>query len=153
MQMKTQSLKAVALVIVVSLVAAILISCGGEEATSTPEPVAPEATTAPGATEAPAPTELPPTEAPPTEAPEPAEETSVVIAIPEDPPSFNGIVTDTGYEQMAAKLVLLGMAGVDPNGEVYPVLAAELPTEENGDVVVDEDEWTMDVTWKMRDHG
>jgi peptide/nickel transport system substrate-binding protein len=60
-------------------------------------------------------------------------------------------VTDTGYEQMAMKLVLLGMAGIDADGEVYPVLAAELPTEENGGVVVDEDEWTMDATWTLRD--
>jgi peptide/nickel transport system substrate-binding protein len=130
------------------VVALVLAACGGgEDATSTPEPAAPEATQAPEATMAPEPTEPPP----PTEAPEPEEESSVVIAIPEDPPSFNGIVTDTGYEQMAMKLVLLGMAGVDPNGEVYTELAAELPTQENGDVVVDEDEWTMDVTWKMRD--
>ncbi len=85
-----------------------------------------------------------------TQEPPAGEPTSIVIAIPEDPPSFNGIVTDTGYEQMAMKLVLLGMAAVDPEGDVYPVLAAELPTIENGDVVVDEEAWTMDVTWHMR---
>jgi peptide/nickel transport system substrate-binding protein len=104
-------------------------------------------------------TQVTPTEAPVAEeevveapsAEEPGEETSIVIVIPEDPPSFNGIVTDTGYEQMAMKLVLLGMASIDPEGNVYPVLAAELPTVENGGVVVDEDAWTMDVTWKMRD--
>jgi len=112
-----------------------------EEATETPEP-AEEAMEAPAATEE-------PTEAPATE--EPEEETSIVIVIPEDPPSFNGIVTDTGYEQMAMQLVLLGMASIDPEGNVYPELAAELPTVENGGVVIDEDEWTMDVTWKMRD--
>jgi len=78
-------------------------------------------------------------------------ETSVVIVIPEDPPSFNGIVTDTGYEQMAMKLVLLGMASVDPDGNIYPVLAAEIPTVENGGVAVDEEAGTMEVTWKMRD--
>jgi peptide/nickel transport system substrate-binding protein len=96
-------------------------------------------------------TEEQPTEALPTvEQPVTEEETTVVILVPEDPPSFNGIVTDTGYEQMAMKLVLLGMASVDPDGEVYPVIAAELPTVENGGVVIDEDAWTMDVTWKMR---
>lgn len=144
---RTKTLNALALVIILALLAVVLVSCGGgEEATSTPEPVAPEPTEAPEPTKAPEPTEPPP----PTEPPEP-EETSIVIAIPEDPPSFNGIVTDTGYEQMAMKLVLLGMAAIDPDNEVYPVLAAELPTEENGGVVIDEDEWTMDVTWKMRD--
>jgi peptide/nickel transport system substrate-binding protein len=131
------------LMLLTLVISMVLTACGGgEEATNTPQPAAPEPTTAPEE----------PTKAPePTEPPPPPEETSIVIAIPEDPPSFNGIVTDTGYEQMAMKLVLLGMASIDPNGNVYPVLAAELPTEENGDVVVDEDAWTMDVTWKMRD--
>jgi peptide/nickel transport system substrate-binding protein len=123
-----------------------LSGCGSSESTEEPTAVPTEPETAVEPTKAPE-----PTEPPPTEAPEPAQETSIVIAIPEDPPSFNGIVTDTGYEQMAMKLVLLGMASIDPNGEVYPVLAAELPTQENGDVVVDEEAWTMDVTWKMRD--
>lgn len=127
--------KTLALIVVFVLLATSLIACGKQE-----EP-----------TEAP-PVEEEPTEAPPVEdEPAPEEETTVVILAPEDPPSFNGIVTDTGYEQMAMKLVLLGMASVDPNGEVYPVIAAELPTVENGGVVVDEDAWTMDVTWKMRD--
>jgi peptide/nickel transport system substrate-binding protein len=123
-----------------------LPGCGSSESTEEPTALPTEPETAVEPTKAPE-----PTEPPPTEAPEPAQETSIVIAIPEDPPSFNGIVTDTGYEQMAMKLVLLGMASIDPNGEVYPVLAAELPTQENGDVVVDEEAWTMDVTWKMRD--
>jgi peptide/nickel transport system substrate-binding protein len=138
------------LVVVFLLVASMILaacSSSGEAATSTPVPAAPEATQPPAeATQPPEPTEPPP----PTEPPA-AAETSMVLAVPEDPPSFNGIVTDSGYEQMAMKLVLLGMAGVDPNGEVYPVLAAELPTLENGGVALDEDAWTMDVTWKIRD--
>jgi len=130
-----RSLKVLALVAVFVLLVTSLIGC---------KPAAVEE-----------PTEAPPVGEPaeePAEEPEPAEEeTSIVIVIPEDPPSFNGIVTDTGYEQMAMKLVLVGMAAVDPQGEYYPVLAAELPTVENGGVVIDEDAWTMDVTWKMRD--
>jgi peptide/nickel transport system substrate-binding protein len=47
-------------------------------------------------------------------------------------------------------LVMLGLTGVDPQGKVYPELAAELPTIENGGVVVDEEAGTMDVTWKLR---
>jgi peptide/nickel transport system substrate-binding protein len=131
------------LMLSVLVVTMVLTACGGgEEATNTPQPAAPEPTTAPEE----------PTRAPePTEPPPPPEETSIVIAIPEDPPSFNGIVTDTGYEQMAMKLVLLGLAAIDPQGNYYPVLAAELPTVENGGVVIDEEAWTMDVTWKMRD--
>ena len=87
-----------------------------------------EATAAPTQAEVEATKEDTPTEVPATAVPEPEEATSIVIVIPEDPPSFNGIVTDTGYEQMAMKLVLLGMAAVDENSEPYPILAAELPT-------------------------
>ena len=146
--------KTLALVFIFALLAITLVSCGGDDEEPTKAPTkAAEPTKATEPTKAGEPTKAPePTEPPaPTEAPEPEEETTIVIVIPEDPPSFNGIVTDTGYEQMAMKLVLLGMAGIDADGEVYPVLAAELPTEENGGVVVDEDEWTMDATWTLRD--
>ena len=77
-------------------------------------------------------------------------EEGIVIVIPEDPPSFNPAVADTGYDYLVMELVMLGLADIDPNGNVFPELAAELPTIENGDVVVNEDDWTMTVTWKMR---
>jgi peptide/nickel transport system substrate-binding protein len=76
---------------------------------------------------------------------------SAVIIIPQDPLGFNGLVADTGYEAMVGELVLLAVSEIDPNGNVYPELAAEIPTLENGGVVMDEDAWTMDVTWKLRD--
>ena len=75
----------------------------------------------------------------------------IVIVIPEDPPSFNPIVTDTGYDALVMELVMLGLSDVDANGNVFPELAAELPTVENGGVVLDEDAGTMAVTWKMRE--
>ena len=78
------------------------------------------------------------------------QKTQIVIVIPEDPPSFNPTITDTGYDSLVMKLVLLGLADLDPNGNAFPELAAELPTVENGDVVVDEENGTMDVTWKLR---
>jgi peptide/nickel transport system substrate-binding protein len=74
----------------------------------------------------------------------------IVIVIAEDPPSFNATMTDTGYDAMVMELVMLGLSDIDPNGNVLPELAAELPTVENGDVVVDEENGTMDVTWKLR---
>jgi len=74
----------------------------------------------------------------------------IVIVIPEDPPSFNPAIADTGYDYLVMELVMLGLADIDPNGNVFPELAAELPTQENGGVVVNEDDWTMAVTWKMR---
>lgn len=74
----------------------------------------------------------------------------IIILIPEDPTAFNGVVADTGYNQMAMELVMLGLADADPYGNVFPELAAELLTVENGGVTLDEANGTMDVTWKMR---
>ena len=75
---------------------------------------------------------------------------TITILIAEDPPSFNAMISDTGYDSLVMELVMLGMTDVDPQGTIFPELAAELPTVENGDVVVDENAGTMDVTWKMR---
>ncbi len=74
----------------------------------------------------------------------------ITIVIPEDPPSFNAVIAYTGYDAMVMKLTLLGMTGIDPDGNVYPELAVELPSIENGEVVQDEEGGTMSVTWKMR---
>lgn len=79
------------------------------------------------------------------------EETTVVITIPDDPPSFNGLVTDAGFDSLVMELVLLSVTDIDPNGNIYPELAAELPSVENGSVVYDEDTGAMDVTWRLRD--
>ncbi len=87
----------------------------------------------------------------PTGASNPATESSgIVIVIPEDPPSFNPIVADTGYDSLVMELVLLGLSDIDSDGNVFPELAAELPTVENGGVVLDEEAGTMSVAWKMR---
>jgi len=87
---------------------------------------------------------------PATEESIPGEKSSITILIPEDPPSFNAVVGDTGYDALVMNLVMLGLTGVDPEGNVYTELAAELPTVENGDVVVDEETQSMDVAWKLR---
>jgi peptide/nickel transport system substrate-binding protein len=76
---------------------------------------------------------------------------SITIVIAEDPPSFNPLVADTGFDALVMELVMLGMTDVDPNGNIFPELAAELPTVENGGVIVDEESDSMSVTWKMRD--
>jgi len=158
-----KAIKALALVTLLVMLATTLIGCGATpEPTAPPEPTdvaveptdAPEPTKAPGPTEAPEPTEAPPpTDAPaPTEAPPPEpEDSSIVIAIPEDPAGFNGYVSDTGYEQLLGELAMLGLTDLDPEGNLFLELAAELPTVENGGVVLDEEAWTMDVTWNMRD--
>lgn len=79
-----------------------------------------------------------------------AESSQIIIVIAEDPPSFNATLTDTGYDAMVMELVMLGLADIDPNGNIFPELAAELPTIENGGVMVDDENGTMDVTWKLR---
>ncbi|HUM28031.1 MAG TPA: ABC transporter substrate-binding protein, partial [Anaerolineales bacterium] len=84
-------------------------------------------------------------------APADSAQNSITIVIPEDPPSFNPIIADTGYDALVMELVMLGLSDIDPEGKVFPELAAELPTLENGDVVVDDDAGTMTVTWKMRE--
>jgi peptide/nickel transport system substrate-binding protein len=76
---------------------------------------------------------------------------AVTILIGEDPLSFNAAVGDTGYDALVMHMVMLGLTGIDPEGNVYPQLAAELPTVDNGGVVVDENAGTMDVTWQLRD--
>ena len=85
-----------------------------------------------------------------TEAPTPGTNKSITIVIPEDPPSFNPMVSDTGYDALVMELVMLGLTDIDPSGNIFPELAAELPTADNGEVVVDEEASTMSVTWKMR---
>jgi len=145
-----KSLKALTLVILVMFLVASLISCapsGKEEEPAEPAPVEEAVEEAEEAEE-----EAPAEPAPAEEAePEMAEETSITILIPEDPTGFNGLVTDTGYEQTLMELALLALTDIDPQGEIFLEMAAEMPTLDNGGVVVDEDAWTMDVTWTMRD--
>jgi peptide/nickel transport system substrate-binding protein len=74
----------------------------------------------------------------------------ITIVIPEDPPSFNPVLVDVGYDALVMEMVMLGLTDIDPNGNIFPELAQELPTVENGSVMVDEYGGTMSVTWKMR---
>lgn len=74
----------------------------------------------------------------------------ITIVLAEDPPSFNPMVADTGMDALVMELVLLGLTDIDPNGNIFPELAADLPTIENGAVKVDEELGTMSVTWQLR---
>jgi peptide/nickel transport system substrate-binding protein len=132
--------KVILLTVALTTLLALLASgCVPSEPVTTPEPPGEETPVAPAPTPEPEPT------------PEPPEETSIVVLIQAEPTGFNGIVSDTGQEQFLMELVMLGLTDLDPHGDIFLELAAELPTVENGGVVVDEDAWTMDVTWKMRD--
>ena len=125
---------------VLTLLAMMLAGCAPSMVTETPAEVAavPQETPIPEVVETPIETAAVP------------QESSIVIVIPEDPPNFNAVVADTGYDALVMELVMLGLTDIDPEGNIFPELAAELPTVENGSVVVDEDAWTMDVTWKLR---
>ena len=136
-----KSMKVLVWVSVFVIVLSGIVACGpaAQKTGETPAGQPTQAVVVAAATEVPT--------QPPTEQPQ---EESVVIVIPEDPLSFNGAVGDQGYDSMVMKLVLLGLADIDPDGKVFPELASELPTVENGGVVVDENAGTMDVTWKIR---
>jgi len=135
MYTKKRSLFFLTFMVIPSLV---LAACGGStQATAQP-------TTAATANPPPAATQIEDT---PTSVPT---NNGITIVIPEDPPSFNAVIAYTGYDAMVMKLTLLGMTGIDPDGNIYPELAAELPTVDNGEVVVDETAGTMSVTWNMR---
>jgi peptide/nickel transport system substrate-binding protein len=137
------------------LAAFVLSACAPAATEAPPEEVATEEEAPPPEEPEQPPADEPPAEEPPAEEPEeppPAEEeTTVTILIPGNPVAFNGIITDTGYEQMAGELVMLSVAEADPDGNIYPELAAELPTIDNGGVEFDEDTWSMAVTWTLRD--
>src|SRR5258706_14636793 len=116
---KPRSLFFLTCVIISSL---LLNACGGTKVTSTP-----------AAAQAPVSTQTPVAAA--TDTPSAPANKNITIVIPEDPPSFNAVIAYTGYDAMVMKMTLLGITGIDPNGKIYPELAAELPTLANGGVV------------------
>ena len=104
------------------------------------------ATQAPVVTEA-APQEpgvVEPTSAPPVEE---ADGGTVVLIIPEEPTTLNYFLADAAIvRQVADATSMTGLVLVDENGEFQPVLATELPTEENGGLSADK----LTVTWKLK---
>lgn len=71
---------------------------------------------------------------------------TVVLLIPEEPTSLNLYLAEAGIERQVADAVVEGLVSIYPNGQYYPVLAAELPTLENGGVSAD----FLTVTWKLK---
>jgi len=76
--------------------------------------------------------------------------TSVTILIPDNPAEFHGYGAGTGFEEAISELVMLSVAEVDDLGNYFPELATEIPTVENGGVVMDEETWETTVTWTLR---
>jgi peptide/nickel transport system substrate-binding protein len=138
------------LIVIFVLLTMSLSGCtGAQETPEKPAPAVEEPAAEEPAAEEPA-AEEPVAEEPVAEEPA-AEETSITILIPEDPVVFNGLVVDTGYEQAMGELIMLSLSEADPEGNIFPELAVEIPTLENGGVEFDEEAWTMKVTWKIRD--
>jgi peptide/nickel transport system substrate-binding protein len=115
------------------VVVMLLTACGGGAA---PQPEAP----AQPAPEEPAQTEEPAA---------PMEEGggTVTLIIPEEPTTLNYFMADAAVvRQVADATNMTGLVTIDENGEFVPVLAEELPTQENGGLSDD----FLTVTWKLK---
>lgn len=141
----TRSLLTLSLGCVSALLLAGVLSCAPAGQTEPAEATATNAAPSPSG-----PTQEPRAEASPAKPTEALQEKSIVMIIPEDPPSFNAILEDTGYDALVMQMTMLGLTDVDPQGTIFPELAIELPTVENGGVKLDEEAGTMQVTWKLR---
>ena len=115
----------------------LLAACGDPDGVETPT-AAP--TTAP--TAAPSPTPVPPE---PT--PAPAEE-KVLTLLYWQAPSLPWPYLAAGFKDSdAAAVTLEPLAKYDPEGNLVPALAAEIPTAENGGFAQDQ----MSLTWKLKE--
>ena len=115
----------------VILTGALMVSCGGD-----PPPTATDLpTNTPTPTSAPAPTEAAPEE-------------KVLTIRYWQAPSLPSPYLAGGYkDQDAAAVTLEPLANYDPEGELTPRLAVEIPTVENGGVAED----SMSITWELRE--
>jgi peptide/nickel transport system substrate-binding protein len=76
-----------------------------------------------------------------------SEPTVVTLIIPEEPTTLNYYTSDAAItRQVADATSMTGLVLVNENGEFVPVLATELPTEENGGLSADK----LTVTWHLR---
>lgn len=64
----------------------------------------------------------------------------------EDPDTLNFIIGGTSIGRQVYQTLVEGLVGVDPDGNFYPILAAEIPTQENGGISDD----NLTVTWKLK---
>ena len=113
------------------LAAGLLVSCGGG-----PPPTA---------------TDLPTNTPTPTSAPTPdenaAEEKTLTIRYWQAPSLPSPYLADGYKDRDAGAVTLEPLASYDPDGELTPRLAVEIPTVENGGVAED----LMSITWKLRE--
>jgi peptide/nickel transport system substrate-binding protein len=145
-------------VLLMMLVVPILAACGGAAAPATPPTAAPAAEAPTAATAAEAPTAATAAEAPtaaaseaPTAAPAAgaggrgAGETLRVLYW-QAPTILNSHLASGTKDYDASRLILEPLASIGVDGKPMPVLAAEIPTVENGGVSED----LKTVTWKLK---
>lgn len=70
----------------------------------------------------------------------------LVLIIPEEPASLNQYLASAAIVRQVADATNAGLTTIDSAGNFQPVLAAELPTLENGGVSAD----YLTVTWRLR---
>jgi peptide/nickel transport system substrate-binding protein len=72
---------------------------------------------------------------------------TVTLIIPEEPANLNYFINDAAIvRQVAEATSMTGLTTVNEKGEFVPVLAAELPTADNGGLSAD----LLTVTWKLK---
>ena len=114
-------------------------SCGG----STPDAPGADASSHPGSGRA-----TPAAEAPyysDTEGPAVPGEIATFLLY-EEPDTLNPLIGNTTIAQQVVTAILEGLTYNDPDGNFQPILAAELPTLENGGVSED----LTTITWKLK---
>lgn len=94
---------------------------------------APQATSAPENTQAPAPTDAPQ----PTEVPAPTFKGIATITFTQEPDSLSPLYTGMWFSAITRQFWLQGLWTFDDSNSPVPVLAAEIPTAENGGVSAD----------------
>ena len=125
--------------VVALLVATGLTGCGGD-----PAPVVEEPTPSAAPTSTPT---VPIAQATATTEAEATEEEKVLTIVYWQAPSLPGPYLADGYKDRdAGAITLEPLASYDPNGELTPRLASEIPSLENGGVSQD----LKSITWKLR---
>jgi peptide/nickel transport system substrate-binding protein len=141
--MKKQALCPMSVLFIIMLVVS---ACGTPAATEAPQPTEPVAAATEKPTEAVAVATEEPTEAP---APEPASgrsDESMIIAISQAVSILNPYLSRGDKDVYSAAFVLEPLANFDPNGQLVPTLAEEIPTLENGGIAAD----LKSITWKLK---
>jgi peptide/nickel transport system substrate-binding protein len=135
------------IVVSLFLVLAFVLATAGCAAPPAAAPSTPAEPAPATAAEQAAPAEEPTAAAEEAEPAAPAPETGgqAILIIPEEPATLNEYLAVAAIVRQVADATTAGLTTVDENGEFVPVLAAELPTLENGGVSED----FLTVTWHL----